>query len=413
MREVLSPFEAISRCRVPGRRPAAQLRYYTAAYPIGPFAIFSSATKLLVALILIPATAVAVLWARSWLPADMEAASVTCSATAPEWTAGSPLKIMSYNVQYMASKNYVFFYDIDVNDPDRVDAVEKANKTIASRPSKEHVFWTLDKVAELIKREDPDIILLQEINGEDDSRTYYTEQSAELLSRLPDGLYPCHSEAPYWKAEYIFHPDVLGPVNMKLLTLSKYRIEKSVRHQLPRKPRNFLVTPFHFQRALLESHISASNDQTVAVINTHYDAWGAGTGIMERQIAKTEALLQSLDNEGTPWVLGGDLNLLPPDNNRQRQRILAAGTGDYDENPQIKPLYQKYRGIPSLRHLTSNDPRAWYTHFPNDPTATGPDRTIDYLFYSDQWSLDDAYIMQEEALQISDHLPVVGVYSFP
>jgi exonuclease III len=134
---------------------------------------------------------------------------------------------------------------------------------------------------------------------------------------------------------------------------------------------------------------------------------------MERQIARTEALLQSLDTAGVPWVLGGDLNLLPPDNNRQRQRILAAGTGSYDENPQIESLYRKYRGIPSLQQLTLGDAKAWYTHFPNDPTATGPDRTIDYQFYSDQWFLDDAYIMQEEALQISDHLPVVGVYSFP
>jgi endonuclease/exonuclease/phosphatase family metal-dependent hydrolase len=345
------------------------------------------------------------------LPDDIETASIRCSANAPKWTARSPLKVMSYNVQYMASKNYVFFYDIDVDDQERLDAVEKADKTIASRPSREHVFWTLDKVAEVIKKEDPDVIFLQEVNGADDSRTHYIDQATELLRRLPDKPYPCQSEASYWKAEFIFHPDVLGPVNMKLLTLSKYRISKSARHQLPRKPRNFLVTPFHFQRALLESHIDADEGRTVALINTHYDAWGAGTGIMSRQIAKTEELLESLDSEGIPWVFGGDLNLLPPDDNRQRKSILAADTGNYDENPQIKPLYEKYRAIPALHHLTSDTPQAWYTHFPNDPTVTGPDRTIDYLFYSDQWSLDDAYILQQDTLQISDHLPVVGVYS--
>jgi endonuclease/exonuclease/phosphatase family metal-dependent hydrolase len=200
---------------------------------------------------------------------------------------------------------------------------------------------------------------------------------------------------------------------MKLLTLSKYRITKSVRHQLPRKPRNFLVAPFHFQRALLESHIATDNDDTVAMINTHYDAWGAGTSIMSRQIAKTAELLGSLDSEGVPWVFGGDLNLLPPDDNRQRQKIVAARTGNYDETPQISPLYDKYRGIPALHHLTSTEPQAWYTHFPNDPTVTEPDRTIDYQFYSDQWSLDNAYVLQKETLDISDHLPVVGIYAFP
>lgn len=320
---------------------------------------------------------------------------------------------MSYNVQYMASKNYVFFYDIDLNDPQRVEALAGANKSVASQPSKDHIFWTLDRVADVIKEEDPDVILLQEISGEDDSRTHYTNHAAELLDRLSRDLYPCQSEASYWKAEFVFHPEVLGPVNMKLLTLSKYRIAKSIRHQLPRKPRNFLISPFHFQRALLESHLATDKDETVAVINTHYDAWGAGSNIMSRQVAKTKELLQSLDEQGVPWVLGGDLNLLPPDNNRQRQKILASRAGNYDENPQIKPLYDKYRGVPSIHHLTSSDAEAWYTHYPNDPTVTGPDRTIDYLFYSDQWSLDDAYVLREGTLSISDHLPVIGVYSLP
>jgi endonuclease/exonuclease/phosphatase family metal-dependent hydrolase len=297
---------------------------------------------------------------------------------------------MSYNVQYMASKNYVFFYDIDLTDQERVEAVEKANRTIVGRPSEEDVFWTLDQVADVIKKEDPDIVMLQEINGGDDSRTHYIDHTIELLDRLPDEHFPCRSEAPYWKAEFVLHPEILGPVNMKLLTLSKYRITKSVRHQLPRKPRNFLVAPFHFQRALLESHIATDNDDTVAMINTHYDAWGAGTSIMSRQIAKTAELLGSLDSEGVPWVFGG-----------------------YDETPQISPLYDKYRGIPALHHLTSTEPQAWYTHFPNDPTVTEPDRTIDYQFYSDQWSLDNAYVLQKETLDISDHLPVVGIYAFP
>jgi endonuclease/exonuclease/phosphatase family metal-dependent hydrolase len=48
-----------------------------------------------------------------------------------------------------------------------------------------------------------------------------------------------------------------------------------------------------------------------------------------------------------------------------------------------------------------------------DPTVTEPDRTIDYQFYSDQWSLDNAYVLQKETLDISDHLPVVGIYAFP
>ncbi len=351
------------------------------------------------------------LWLRSYAPEDIEAVSFSCSTDAPMWAAGEPLKVMSYNVQYMASKNYVFFYDVDINNPERLEAVAKANKTLASQPSEEHVFWTLDKVAEVITREDPDIVLLQEMTGIDDSRTHYIDLAAELLSRLPADRYACETEASYWKAEFIFHPDVLGPVDMQLVTLSKYRMTDSVRHQLPKKERNFLVRPFNFQRALLETRIATDNGTPLAIINTHFDAWGAGTGIMERQIAKTTELLQALDRSQIPWVLGGDLNLLPPDAGRQRQRILAADTGEYDEISHIQPLYDQYRGVPAIHSLTSDDAPAWYTHFPNDPTVSGPDRTIDYLFYSDQWSLDDAHVLQEGTLDISDHLPVIGVYS--
>ena len=318
---------------------------------------------------------------------------------------------MSYNVQYMASKNYIFFYDIDVNDPAAVDAVAEADKTLASQPSKEHVFWTLDQVAKVIIDENPDIILLQEMNGADDSRTYYIDLLEELRSRLPADDYACYTQAPYWQAEFIFHPQILGPVDMRLVTLSRYRITTALRHQLPRPERHSLVRPFHFQRALLEARIAAVDGSSLAVINTHFEAWAAGTGIMEQQVASTAAVLQSLDSESIPWVLGGDLNLLPPDDNRQRRRIHAARTGRYDENPQIQALYQRYRAVPDRQALLSDNASAWYTFFPNDPTVNGPDRTIDYLFFSEQWSLDDAQVLQQGTLNISDHLPVIGVYS--
>ena len=356
---------------------------------------------------------IGVLWARSYAPADVETLDVACAEHAPAFSPRSQLKVMSYNVQYMASKNYVFFYDIDVNNPERIDAVARANKTLASQPSREDVFQTLDQVAEVITNEDPDVVLLQEMNGADDSRTHYIDLLGELLSRLPADRYACHARAPYWKAEFIFHPDILGPVDMQLVTLSRYRISTALRHQLPRPERNFLVRPFHFQRALLESRIATVDGSPLAVINTHFEAWAAGTGVMERQVASTGALLQSLDRESIPWVLGGDLNLLPPDGNRQRQQILAAGTGVYDKNPQIQALYRLYRAVPDLEGLLSDDASSWYTHFPNDPTVAAPDRTIDYLFYSGQWALDDAKVLQHGTLGISDHLPVVGVYSLP
>lgn len=371
---------------------------------------FRRLIKLLIAISALIFVAVAILWLRAFSPPLEEAATVYCGGPARSWASSTPLKVMSFNVQYMAGKNYVFFYDIDTNDAVRVQAVLDSGKTVASRPAETDVAWTLDQVARLITKEDPDVVMLQEVNRSEDSRTYYIDQVAELLTRLPGDAYPCRSEASYWKAEFIFHPKILGPVNMELVTLSKYAITQSTRHQLPRPQRNFLTRPFNFQRALLESRIADDRGNNVALINTHFEAWGAGTGIMQKQVAATKEVLQGLGKEGIPWILGGDLNLLPPDENRQRARIIKAGMGNYDEVTAVGPMYDDYRGIPALEELKGRTPERWYTHYPNDPTASGPDRTIDYVFFSNDWELRNSYVIQDGALRISDHLPVVGVF---
>ena len=44
--------------------------------------------------------------------------------------------------------------------------------------------------------------------------------------------------------------------------------------------------------------------------------------------------------------------------------------------------------------------------------VNGPDRTIDYLFSSRSLSIEKAYIRQHDTLDISDHLPVIGIYRY-
>jgi endonuclease/exonuclease/phosphatase family metal-dependent hydrolase len=366
--------------------------------------------KFFIAIFILMFVAVATLWLRAFKPLPEQLASVYCDGPQSSWVSSTPLKVMSFNVQYMASKNYVFFYDIDTNDSARIEAVLDSGRTVASYPSEEDVTWTLDQVAQLITAEDPDVVMLQEVNGSEDSRTHYIDQVAELLNRLPDDVYPCRSEASYWRAEFVLHPRILGPVNMELVTLSKYAISQSIRHQLPRPERSFLTKPFNFQRALLESHLTDVQGNSIALINTHFEAWGAGTEIMKKQVSATKQVLRDLEGEGIPWILGGDFNLLPPDGNRQRSRITKASMGNYDEVTAIGPMYDEYRGIPALEELQGHTPERWYTYFPNDPYASGPDRTIDYLFFSDAWKLSNSYVVQEGALEISDHLPVVGVF---
>ena len=373
--------------------------------------VLKNLSKVLAMLVLLFVVLVLAMWLRSFKPADTEVVEVQCDNGAQVYSSDRPLKVLSYNVQYMASKNYVFFYDIDQQNAERVAQVEQAGLTLADRPSLKHIKWTIEEVAKVIESERPDVVMLQEINTGADSRTHSYDQIEALVTRLGKETFPCLADSSYWKAEYILHPNIMGPVDMRLLTLSRYRMESATRHQLPRPQINALERPFYFQRAVLETRHPTVNGNDFAMLNTHFEAWGAGTGVMQKQVGRTMELLEALDIGQIPWVLGGDLNLLPPDEQRQRTQISLAQTGEYDEEPAIRLLYDRYGAIPSRADLLSENASEWYTHIPNDPTVSVPDRTIDYLFYSDQWGLESAKIMHGTAWEVSDHLPVVGMFS--
>lgn len=322
--------------------------------------------------------------------------ATSCEAPADNWSADQPLKVLSYNVQYMASKNYFFFYDSEAGTD--------------SRPSLEHTHWTLDQVAKIVRDENPDVLMLQEISDEGDSRIHYVDQVAGLQQRLADLAYPCRADAHYWQAGLVLHPNIMGSVSMKLTTLSRFPMHDGRRHQLPLMDNDPFTQRFYFQRALLETSIETDEGDRVTLINTHYDAWGAGSDLMQQQVATTQALLDQLNANNTPWIFGGDLNSLPPDGARQWQRLMDAGVGEYDKKTALEPLYESYGAIPPLSGLTEESIDQWYTHFSNDPRVTQPDRTIDYLFYSPQFTATEAYVRQHDTLDVSDHLPVVGVF---
>lgn len=339
------------------------------------------------------ALAAALVWhSVPHFPASMDA-ELHCGAGVPAWPAAQPLSVLSFNVQYMAGKNYVFYYDV-AGGPD-------------SRPAAEDVRLTLDGVAALIRQQAPDLVLLQEINDADDSRTHYIDQLPELQRRLGDLAFPCLASAHYWKAGWIPHPHILGPVSMQLVTLSRYRLAAARRYQLPRMDKDPLTRHFYFQRALLDARLQTDAGAEVAVLNTHFDAWGKGSPVMAAQVARVVTVLDELEQRGIPWLLGGDFNLLPPDDGRQWQRLRQ----HYDRPSPLLPLYRRFGAIPSLADLNGAGAARWYTHFPNDPAVTAPDRTIDYLFYSRQWQRLRGDVLREEALTLSDHLPVLGEFA--
>ncbi len=330
----------------------------------------------------------------NYFPDKIEKQKVVCPLDTPVLPSDKKVKILNWNVQYMASKNYIFFYDL----PDF------KGKDI--RPSLEHVNETINEVAKVITDEKPDILLLQEFN-EGSSQSHGEDQLAKLMAILPSE-YRCYTDAFYFKSKFI--PQYYyGPVGMKLVILSKYKITEGTRFQLAQIPSDFVTQSFGFKRAVLQAEIPTTSGKNLYAMSTHLDAFSAGTNTMEVQVKEVASILQNLNNEKKAWVISGDFNLLPM--NWDKTKLNLDSQTFYNPKSEMEFL-KDFKTSVSNSELNGKNQDQFYTHFPNNPEAKGPDRTIDYYFYSDNLIQKNYFIRRKDTLKISDHLPMIFEFEF-
>ncbi|MBU1221286.1 endonuclease/exonuclease/phosphatase family protein [Myxococcota bacterium] len=324
----------------------------------------------------------------------MESIKIECSENKPSLEKEKKIKILNWNVQYLAGKNYVFFYDLlDGSGPHK-------------RPERKDIEITLEKMVALIKKESPDIILLQEVD-ENAARTDKEDQTKRILEKL-NGEY-CHAEAFYWKADFVPHPKIMGSVGLKLVTLSKFKIKRATRHQLPVMPGMWIEQQFNFRRAVLETIIETADGGEFAIMNLHLDAFAQGNNTMERQVRALSGLFSEKLLAGIPFIAGGDYNLLAPG---QYEKLPVPQRAYFNPDTELRILTEKFSFIPSMNDINSPERSKWFTHFPNDPAAGKPDRTIDYIFYAGV-TLKSSVVIQADAMDISDHFPVIMEIEIP
>jgi len=329
------------------------------------------------------------IYSSTYHPSQVEPATFACSDKAKPFNEKQTLKVLSYNIQYFAGKGYVFYYDLPNNTgPDK-------------RPSPKSIELTLTGIVQIIREEDPDVLLIQEFH-DNAKATDYEDQLAKLQTALGANAYPCTAEAFYWKADYVPLPEIMGSVGMKLGTLSKYQINKAIRHQLALIPDDPVTQQFNLKRAVLETRL-ASTSKAVTVMNTHLDAFAQGSTTMTEQVRYIQSLLKNLNQLGVAWIIGGDFNLLVPgeyENLPKDQQYL------YNQNSELQSLWGQYQSVPGVSDVAGEDKEKWYTHYPNDPGTNGPDRIIDYVFLSDDWKVIEKRVIQGKTEMLSDHLPV-------
>ncbi len=348
----------------------------------------------LLGLLIVAGLLLTLTYSLTWRPDAKETLAVRCTADAPPLVSGQALKVMTWNVQYLAGKRYVFWNDLAQGNDEA--------------PTPEDMAFSLDEVARVIRDEQPDVVLLQELD-DGAKASDYQDQLKLLRERVAD-IYPCSTSAFDWKADFVPDPHIVGSVGRQLATLSRYKIESAERLQLPEQPGNLISRQFQPKNALLVSYLGQSDGGQVAVLNTHLDRAVQPDDTLQHQVVAVAKALDQYEARGTPWLIGGDFNLLPLG---QFQRLPAEQRTPYSADSALHLLWDKYPMIPTNNEASGINRERWLTHYPNDPGLNGPDRTVDYLFYSSRIKRVEAEVRQDDTLRISDHLPVIARFLLP
>lgn len=311
-------------------------------------------------------------------PASVEPVTGSCKGEGKALPSGQPLTVLSWNVQFSGSRKYKFFYE---GGP----AVGVPEETVRE---------TVKGISEVIQGLSPDLVMLQEVDR-DSARTHHIDQHA--LIQAGAGL-PCEMSTPYWRSPYVPTPshERVGEVDMHLSLFSKAPLQQGQRTALALLKENRIVQAFNLKRALLTAEIPVEGlSQPLAVATTHLSAFSYGDGSMEDQV-QTLADWMAARPADQPWILAGDMNLLPAGDDPKRLGEDAKLYAD-DPNP-VALLTDRFQEAYGDRAL---DPsvRTWAAF-----GSSEPDRKIDWVFYGGPVYLIDATVLREHYM-LSDHLP--------
>lgn len=315
-----------------------------------------------------------------FLPDPVEPVPVV--GVGPALPRGRPFVVLSWNLQFAAGRTGSFFYD---GGPDVCVSPAEVESTLAG-------------IAALIRREAPDLVLLQEVDVRS-RRTGWVDQHARLHREL--GL-PVRASTPYFRVPFVPVPphDPLGPVHMVLAVHSRFGLQPGVRHALAPLDEPVWRRIFNLRRALQHHAVPLEGGGALQLLQTHLSAFARGDGSLERQAVQVCDVVRSTSG---PALLAGDFNsLLPGDD---PARLGFASVLYSDATPPLAPLLDTLE----LAFPPAGAGPAGWTYVPWG--SNRPDRTLDYAFVRDL-VVHEARALSEGAAW-SDHLPVRLVLEVP
>ncbi|MGQ9630967.1 MAG: endonuclease/exonuclease/phosphatase family protein [bacterium] len=294
---------------------------------------------------------------------------------------GRNITVMTYNIGYASGM--------------------KNNK--GSVLSRAEILNNLDSIARAARKNEVDILAVQEIDFRS-KRSHYIDQVDYLARKLE---FPYTARIVNWDKRYVPFPPTLsfgkhfGRMESGQAVLSRFPIVENRAYYFRKPDFPFFVKAFYLDRAAQYARIELRPGDTIDLYNVHLEAFDDKT-----RWAQAEELLKIMGGNGFErgFVLG-DFNAIPPLARVKR----FPGTPPIDMTNDITiETIQRWNGIGEVIPPEAYSTEEWRTWtFPSD----GPNRRLDYIFFSDGISLVRGFV-DREAGKGSDHLPVVAEFSF-
>lgn len=209
-----------------------------------------------------------------------------------------PLKILTFNIGYGGlDKNQDFFMD---------------GGTGSRSSSKEKTVENLIGVQKFLQGQDADFIFFQEIDKKS-TRSFKVNEVEYMQKNFKDYS---SSFAVNYKVPWVFVPIAKphGAVESGLLTLSKYKVDSSIRYQLPGKE-EYLRQLFDLDRCIQENRLPVVGGKELVLINSHLSAYDKGGKVRKVQVEFLKEYLKKEYEKGNYIIIGGDWNHVLPGTN--------------------------------------------------------------------------------------------------
>lgn len=250
-----------------------------------------------------------------------------------EFNKNDTLTLSSYNIGFGAySQEYSFFLD----EGERKDGTK--TKGIYSKAlSKEDTIKNMNGIIDTIKELNVDFMFFQEVDVKA-NRSYFVNEYEQIKDTFNNytSIYACNLHTAY-----LLYPlnDFMGKAEAGIVTLSKYKVDSSIRKQFPLSDSKF-DNLFDLDRAFSVTRIKVDSKDLV-LINIHMSAYDEGGIVRAKQLV---VLNQILEEEKDNYVIvGGDFNHLLNDVKFDTELKDADWAAPFDF-ASLNPNYKVYAG---------------------------------------------------------------------